>query len=69
MSRTPTVVNQNPFADPAFRQHFREAHAQNVARHIPKPPTLAPEPERGRKTWDTRRNYRPELDREHPLSR
>ncbi len=58
----PAVVNPDLFARPAFQQHFRQAHAENVARHLPRPtPAPEPAPRMGRQTHDTRRNYRPSL--------
>jgi len=67
-SNPPTIVNQNPFANPTFTRHFHEAHAQNLTRALPTPPPPpVPEPHRGRKTFDTRITWRPEDNLERPL--
>ncbi len=57
----PIVVNQDPFSNSTFVRQFEQAHAQNLARRLPEPPALpAPRPVTGRKTFDTRKNWRPE---------
>ena len=65
----PTLANHNAFSDPAFLRDFAEARAHSAAISTPSSvqsrPEPASEPTSGRKTFDTRKLYRPELPYGH----